>query len=170
MGSDLELRVRRLEDRALISERVVTYALAIDHRDWELFGDCFTDPLTADYSKAGGWPAGTISRTEHAARVSEMIDGFTVTQYLSPNHIIEFDGSDPNRAVCYSYMFAQHLLEDSEYGDSYLLRGTYTNHMLRTPSGWQIERITLRGKWSDGNPGVFAEAVTRRKIEKDSDQ
>jgi len=32
MATDLEPRVRRLEDRAVISERVIQYALGVDRR------------------------------------------------------------------------------------------------------------------------------------------
>ena len=53
MTFDLEARVRQLEDRVLISDRVISYAVAVDQRDWVLFADCFTDPVHADYSENG---------------------------------------------------------------------------------------------------------------------
>ena len=51
MTDDLESRVRRLEDRALISEVITKYAIAVHRRDWMMFADCFTDPVHADYSE-----------------------------------------------------------------------------------------------------------------------
>jgi len=53
MTTDLEARVRRLEDRAHISERVIKYAMAVDRADWEMFADCFTAPVHADSSENG---------------------------------------------------------------------------------------------------------------------
>ncbi|MGH9289802.1 MAG: nuclear transport factor 2 family protein, partial [Acidimicrobiales bacterium] len=60
-----------------------------------------------------------------------------------------------------SYMYAQHYLEGSEGGDFFLLRGSYTNHMLRTPDGWRIERLTQHASWSDGNQNALTEATAR---------
>ncbi|MGH9287750.1 MAG: nuclear transport factor 2 family protein, partial [Acidimicrobiales bacterium] len=141
MTTDLEARIRQLEDRALISERVIKYAIGVDRRDWEMFADCFTDPVHVDFS-ASGVPAADFARDDLVDLVRVPLSGFTATQHLSPNHVIEFDDNDPDRAICYSYMYAQHYLEGSEGGDFFLLRGSYTNHMLRTPDGWRIERLT----------------------------
>ena len=155
---DLAARIRRLEDRAAISERVVTYAVAVDRRDWQLFGDCFTDPVRVDYD---GAPVVDLRRDELVALVSGPLDGFTVTQHLSPNHLIEFDEADPDRAVCHSYMYAQHRLDGSAGGDYFLLRGYYVNGMRRTADGWRIEAIANRGTWVDGNENAVAEAAAR---------
>lgn len=127
MTMDMEARVRRLEDRAEISEAVIRYAVSVDRRDWTMFAGCFTDPVYADFSEAGG-AAATSPRAELVAGVAAVLDGFTVTQHLSPNHLIEFSDADQDRAVCHSYMYAQHVLEGSPGGEFYLLRGSYTSH------------------------------------------
>jgi hypothetical protein len=160
MTTDLEARVRRLEDRALISEQVIKYAVGVDRRDWAMFAECFTDPVYADFSQLGS-PAGTSSRAELVGGIAKVLDEFAATQHLSPNHIIEFDENDPDRAVCHSYMYAQHLLEGSEGGEFYLLRGWYANHMLRTPEGWRIERLIQHVGWQEGNTNAVTEAATR---------
>jgi hypothetical protein len=160
MSADLEARIRRLEDRAQISEQVIKYAIGVDRRDWQMFADCFTDPVYTDYS-AGGAEAGTFPRDEVVAGIAKVLDEFEVTQHISPNHVIEFDESDPDRAVCHSYMYAQHVLEGAEGGDYYLLRGSYTNRMARTAEGWRIEGIIQHRSWSDGNENAVAEAVAR---------
>jgi ketosteroid isomerase-like protein len=147
MTTDLEFRIRRLEDRALISERVIKYAVAVDRGDWKMFADCFTDPVHTDYSE-NGMPAAVFARDELAGIVRGALSRFTGTQHLSPNQLIEFDENDDDRAICYSYMHAQHRLED---GDVFLLRGAYTNHMLRTSDGWRIESLIQHVSWSEGN-------------------
>ena len=118
MLTDLHACTRRLEDRALISEQVITYALA-------------------------------VGRGDLVAIVRDDASGYTGTQHLSPNHVIEFDDSDADRAICYSYMYAQYHDEDSDGGDLFLLRGSYTNHMLRTSDGWRIERLVQHDSWRD---------------------
>jgi hypothetical protein len=164
MSTDLESRVRQLEDRALISERVIKYALAVDRADWEMYAGCFTDPVHIDFSEAG-LPAADFARDGFVGRVRVLLSGFTATQHLSPNHVIEFDESDPDRAICHSYMYAQHYLEGSEGGDFFLLRGSYTNHMLRTSDGWRIESLTQHVSWSEGNENALNESAARFQLE-----
>ncbi len=160
MTTDLEERVRRLEDRVLISERVIRYALAADRRDWALFAECFTDPVYADFSGVG-WEAGSISRADLVRGSAVVLNEFLHTQHLSSNHIIEFDETEPDRAVCYSSMYAQHLLDGSEGGDFYVVRGWYDNHMLRTADGWRIERLIQHVTWHQGNTNALSEAAAR---------
>ncbi|KXX61737.1 nuclear transport factor 2 family protein [Rhodococcus sp. LB1] len=148
MTTDLESRIRQLEDRALISERVIKYAMAVDRADWEMFADRFTDPVHADYSE-NGMPAADFARDDLVGIVRGALGGYTATQHLSTNHVIEFDENDSDRALCYSYMYAQHYREGSE-GGFFLLRGSYINHMLRTSDGWRIESLTQHVSWSDG--------------------
>jgi hypothetical protein len=162
MPIDLETRIRRLEDRAEISEQVIRYAVGVDRRDWKMLADCFTDPVYTDYSEFGS-SAGTASRAELVDGVAAVLDGFTATQHLSPNHLIEFDDGDPDRAVCHSYMYAQHLLEGAAGGEFYLLRGSYTSHLVRTLDGWRIERLIQHVGWQQGNTGAVAEAAARNR-------
>jgi SnoaL-like domain len=157
---DLEERIRRLEDRVLIGEQVIKYAVGADRRDWTMFGECFTDPVYVDFSGVG-WDAGTISRTDLVRGSAAVLSEFAYTQHLSSNHVIEFDESDPDRAVCYSSMYAQHLLEGSEGGEFYLVRGWYANHMLRTTEGWRIERLIQHVAWHEGNTNALSEAAAR---------
>lgn len=157
---DLAVRIGRLEDRALISERVVTYAMAIDRADWELYADCFTDPVHIDFSEAG-LPAADFPRDKFIGFARAGLEGFTARQHLSPNHVITFDDADPDRATCVSYMYAQHYLQDAVGGDFYLMRGWYTNHLLRTPEGWRIERLTQHISWPEGNLDLPGQAMAR---------
>jgi hypothetical protein len=32
------------------------------------------------------------------------------------------------------------------------MRGTYDNHLIRTPIGWKIASLTQRISWLEGNP------------------
>jgi len=48
-------------------------------------------------------------------------------------------------------MYAQHYLENFAGGDFYLLRGSYTSQLLRTPDGWRIESLVQQVGWQEGN-------------------
>ena len=154
MTTDLTSRVRQLEDRNAISERVIKYAMAIDRADWDLFASCLTDPVHIDFSEAG-MPAQDFPRDEFVGFTRNSLGSFTALQHLSPNHVIEFSATDPDRAICTSYMYAQHYLAGAEGGDFFLMRGSYTNHMLRTPDGWRIESLTQHVSWTEGNMNLF---------------
>ena len=140
--------MRRLEDRAAISETVTKYAVAVDRRDWTLFAGCFTDPVHADYSE-NGLPAAEFARDDLVAIVRDAVTGYTATQHLSTNHLIEFDDVDPDRAICTSYMYAQHYVDAADEGEFLLLRGSYTNHMVRANDGWRIERLFQHISWRE---------------------
>jgi len=160
MSHDLGTRLRRLEDRMAISEVVVKYGLGVDRRDWALFADCFTDPVDTDYSGLGS-PAKEWERDAFVENIRVHLSGFTATQHISPNHLVAFDEQDPDRAICTSYMYAQHYLEGSPNGDFYLARGSYDNHMLRSAEGWRIQRIVQHVFWQEGNLTAVAESAAR---------
>ncbi|MGH3167539.1 MAG: nuclear transport factor 2 family protein [Trebonia sp.] len=162
MPTDLESRIRRLEDRAEISELVIKYAVGVDRRDWKMFAGCFTDPAYTDFSELGS-AAGSSPRGELVDRIASVLDGYTVTQHLSPNHLIEFDDADPDRAVCSSYMYAQHVRQGPAGGEFYLLRGWYANHVVRTPGGWRIERLIQHVGWQEGSTRAVPEAARYRE-------
>jgi len=136
MTASLESRLRQLEDRAQISETVIRYAMGVDRRD-DLVG-----------------------------LVRDSLSGFTATQHLSPNHVIEFSPTDPDRATCHSYMYAQHYLENSAGGDFYLLRGSYTSQLLRTPDGWRIEILVQQVGWQEGNLNALTESRARYQADR----
>lgn len=160
MTTDLDARIRRLEDRIAISECVINYARAIDLADWELLASLFTDPVHVDFSEAG-MPASDLPRDAFVGFARQGLSGFDARQHLSPNHITEFDEQDPDRAVCVSYMYAQHYLQNADGGDFYLMRGWYENRLRRTPDGWRIERVTQHIFWNEGNLDLPAQAAAR---------
>jgi hypothetical protein len=146
----LEPRIRRLEDRIAISEVVIAYARSIDAADWASYATLFTDPVHIDFSEAG-LPASDFPRDQFVGFAAQGLEGWTARQHLSPNHTIEFDDTDPDRAICYSYMYAQHYLEGESGSDFYLMRGSYDNHLVRTAGGWKITSLTQHVFWVEGD-------------------
>lgn len=110
-------------------------------------------------------PPGDFPREQFVAFARTGLSGFDARQHLSPNHVVEFDADDEDHAVCHSYMYAQHYLADADGGDLYLMRGSYTNRMRRTPDGWRIERLAQHISWNEGNPTLPAQATTRAQTQ-----
>lgn len=151
--NDINSRVRRLEDRQAIVDVVVRYCVAVDSRDWDLYAECFAATVRTD--------SGELSGPDFVEMVKGALPAFRSTQHLSTNHLVIFDESEPDVAVCASDMFAQHYLEGSTDGPYYLLRARYRDELVRTPEGSKISAITATNRWEDGNLNAVAEAFER---------
>ncbi|MER5348383.1 nuclear transport factor 2 family protein [Streptomyces mirabilis] len=159
MSADsLEARIQRLEDRNAIVDVVIKYATSIDEADWEGYASIFTDPVHVDFSEAG-LPASDFPRDQFISFAAQGLGAWTARQHISPNHRVVFDETDPDKAICYSYMYAQHYLKDAPSGDFYLMRGSYDNHMVRTPDGWKIASLTQHIGWLEGNANAVQEVA-----------
>lgn len=158
--TDLESRIARLEDRAEISDVVTRYCTTVDARDWEGFATCFDESVATAFDSTGE-PLETSPREEWVAQVAAVLDGFTHTQHISSNHVYEF-GPASDRAICHSHMFAQHLLDGEADCSFYLLRATYTNHMVRTRQGWRIAGIHSHHRWVDGDEAAAISEARQR--------
>jgi hypothetical protein len=162
-GSDsLEARVKRIEDRQQISECVIRYAMSLDRADWDLFKDTIADPIYIDFSDWSGMEARSWGREEWAGFARDVLTGFDQRQHISPNHVITFKSED--EAVCTSYMFAQHLLRGAPGGDTFIMRGSYTNVLARREGGgWEINSMTQHFSWGEGNEDIFETSQERFK-------
>jgi 3-phenylpropionate/cinnamic acid dioxygenase small subunit len=143
----LEQRVQLLEDRAAIIDLVIDYAVAIDDGAWDRYAALFTDPVHIDFS-AAGLPAADFPRDQFAAFAAQGLSVWDARQHISPNHRVTVDDCDPDRAVCHSYMYAQHHKQGA---DLYLMRGAYDHHVVRTPDGWKIAKVVQHISWIEGS-------------------
>jgi hypothetical protein len=159
MSDTLERRIAELEARAQISECVIRYAMSLDRADWELMRATIGPEIFIDFSDWSGMEPRTWPADEWLRFADEALSGFDQRQHLSPNHVITF--TDDDHAVCESYMFAQHLLEGAPGGDAFVMRGSYTNLMERTPDGWRIVGMTQHFRWGEGNASIFDAARAR---------
>ena len=155
---DLEARVKRLEDRSEIIEKVIRYAIALDRRDWNAFTSLLTDEIFIDFSEWSGMEPRMWAVNEWAEFARTALNGFAVTQHISPNHVVTIEGDD---ATCISYMYAQHNLPGASGGDTLIMRGYYTNIMKRTPAGWKISKMKQHLTWAEGNEQIFDSARAR---------
>ena len=107
--------------------------------------------MHVDFSDAG-LPAADFPRDTFAAFAEQGLSGWTARQHISPNHQVTFDDTDPDAALCLSYMFAQHYAAGATGPKVYLMHGSYDNHMVRTADGWKITRVVQHLSWTDGDP------------------
>ena len=146
-----EAAIRRLVDRADVSDVVNGYATAVDTRDWALFGSLFADSVFLDFRSFHPSLYRHVSRAELVA-ITRSIEAFDATQHLSANHRHEFAG---DRATCVSYMHAGHFLKRDGVEHACFLYGFYTYELLRHGTGWLIDRYGLQITAQFGEPRVF---------------
>ncbi len=94
--TDLERRIRRLEDRAEIGELVTRYGLAMDDRDVDSFPAIFAADVRV-------WSAdGVIDATGYDAVVAMFRARFAVlgpSNHFTHDRLVDFDAADPDRAT-----------------------------------------------------------------------
>lgn len=93
--SDLEGRVRRLEDRARIEELAVRYGFAIDDRNFAAIAALFAADATLR-TKAGVIKGANLD--EVVAYFRNHLPNLTPSNHFVHGHVIDFDPDDPDLA------------------------------------------------------------------------
>ena len=150
--------VRRLLDRAEISDVQLRYATGTDFRDWELFRSCFTDEVEVDFSDGFGRPVVRLHADDWVKATAPRMESFTATHHMITNHVITFDGDDA--ATLVAYVRATHHRPNNMGDSDQTVYGYYTNRFERTSGGWRIARLKLTALWMTGNFGIFQAALT----------
>ena len=142
------MNVREIADRLDIEALLLRYGRALDTRDSELLESCFSADAVLEYDAAG--PATRAQFVERAKGLAK----FTVTQHVVTNISVRLDG-DHARAT--SYAHAQHVRGEAGGRETYLMGGTYTDDLERTPQGWRISRRRFACGWAAKRFDVLAD-------------
>ncbi len=73
--------VRRLHDRAEISDVQLRYATGPDSHDWELFRSCFTEEVEVDFSDGFGQPVVRVDADDWVRATAPRMESFRATQH-----------------------------------------------------------------------------------------
>lgn len=131
----------RTEDRLDINDVLSIYATAIDTRDWEMLRSVLTDHAVLDYTSSGG-PRGGFE--ECVGWLEASLSGFTMTQHLVTNVIVNDDG--PDAATSSSYVHCPLGIDKGEgRQDLFFSGGGYDDRLVKTSDGW---RIAERVQWT----------------------
>ncbi|WP_214401027.1 nuclear transport factor 2 family protein [Pseudonocardia lacus] len=149
--------VRRLHDRAEISDVQLRYATGTDSHDWELFRSCFTEEVEVDFSDGFGQPVVRVDADDWVRATAPRMESFRATQHMITNLVITFD--DDDRATCVAYVRASHHLPNGTGDSDQTVYGYYTNRFERTAHGWRIAAVKLTALWMTGNFGIFQAAM-----------
>ncbi|MCC7460842.1 MAG: nuclear transport factor 2 family protein [Gammaproteobacteria bacterium] len=146
---DLEARVQRLEDRAAISELLLSFARALDTRDYATYVENYADGGVLELPDPVKPGATIVLRKEEMLEaVPKSLGRYGATHHLSANHQIRIDG---DRASSVSYLQAVHVRAVPT--DHWSAGGWYECDYLRTARGWKFSRVRLSAVWLSGTPG-----------------
>lgn len=153
--TDLECRIRRLEDRAALQDLVVQYFVAADDDDYET--------LAATFAPDGTFSAGSFEGATgrdavvESLRSSRKLMGPTVH---TPNYAL-FKFQEDGRATG---LVGAHL-ELSMAGRTLFGAVRYTDDYVRIDGRWQILRRNMRtihmGPWEDVGTSLTSELCVR---------
>jgi hypothetical protein len=147
---DLRAKVRMLEDREAIRDVFITYAAAMDGKDWDLLGTVWADDVVFDHS-AYVWDGLSEAIWRGKADVMKQtvagVSRHFTAHHILTNHRMRIDG---DRAKAVVYLHSVHLddpLKPEEHGDH---GAWYLAELVRRPDGWKIRRLTHMPVWFSG--------------------
>ncbi len=153
-------RLQRMLDKQEIQESILRYASGVDMRDWELYRQCFTDPVEVDFSSWNGGEPSIIPAEQWVAAVKSTLSGFEATEHTLTNFVIDVRGDE---ATAVLHVSAQHYLPNNQGDSTLLLGGYYTHELVRAATDWKIRKARLTVTWTTGNRHIFA--LARKRVE-----
>ena len=135
---------QRAHDELEIAALLISYARAVDTKDWDLYRTVFTSDAHIDYS------AEVI-----VGSLDEVVDFFrgdfsalvSMSMHYVTNIESEFDGDTAQvRAMFYNPTRIHGMAELCVFG------GYYHHDMVRTPDGWRSRRLREEMMWTANSP------------------
>ncbi len=127
-----------LRDRAAIHDVVVGYFFAVDRRDWDAVGACFTPDAQLDYSVFRG------GVTDVVGAIASGLSQFERTMHFGGNVLIELRGDE---AHCQSYAICHHRLQRDGATWDRVCGLRYVDDLVRHDGGWRIHRRIAEFVW-----------------------
>lgn len=146
----MALKVDDLDRRLAVQDICVSYAVALDTRDWGWLRRLFLPAAVAEYGGELGSRQGYES-IEAACQAALL--PLTSSQHLMGNHLVTLRGGGDADAVC--YFQATHVKAGAPGGDFYTVAGRYDDHLVADGDAWRIARKVLTVMWTHGNPAVL---------------
>jgi SnoaL-like domain len=138
-GQDDTLSPQEVSDRLRIHDLLVTYAAAVDDRDWDALRSVFSKDAVLDYSMVGG---PRTSLDEAIPWLEKSLAAVPMTQHIITNVLVDLDGDTAEvRALLFNPLGPRQ--------GPMLLGGSYRDRAERTADGWRITELVAELTWSD---------------------
>lgn len=130
-----------------IKRQLITFARAMDNRDWEAIGAIITEDVRADFGI--GEVQGRSALVEF---MRSFLDNCGTTQHLLGNFIIEVTG---DTATSESYVSDMHLGKDNSDNLSFRTLGNYSDTWKKVGGVWLITQRVKDNRATTGSMDVF---------------
>ncbi len=138
-----ERTVQELADRVAIQDVIARVAIALDRRDPEMLGSCFTRDAVFEYvgvSKSTG--------AENIKWAAKRMERYSSSQHTLTTQRIQMRGDEADaETYAVNYFFAK---QDGEEREVMVNGGRYSDLLVRSGGRWQIQRRTLTLMWQRG--------------------
>jgi SnoaL-like domain len=122
--------------------------ICTDNRDWTCVKDVFAPEVVFDMtSLAGGTPERKTPR-QIADMWEQGLKGIKAIHHQAGNYQVTIKG---NEADLFCYGIAFHYLPNPTNQNTRTFVGSYQYHLIKTNTGWKIDRFKFNLKFIDGN-------------------
>jgi 3-phenylpropionate/cinnamic acid dioxygenase small subunit len=127
---------------------VMTYAEAIDTKDWELFRTAFTEDCAMTYGEPWGMIEGLDALADFAEFFHSPLDN---SRHGTTNfRISSIDGDTATGRCSVDALLVQ---AGAEGGDTLRVVGAYIDNFVKTSDGWKFSHREFTPIFSEGNDG-----------------
>jgi hypothetical protein len=151
-------KIAYLYDRALISDTIYRFFLALDEKAW----DTIPSLIDEQFLLAAATVAGQAQRLPAAEFVTQLVarnGGFAGTTHLNPGHIIDIDG---DHAHAKAHMYCPHWVDDTDTG-MFLAYGRYDIDLVRRADGWRMTDLLIHIDGARGDSAAVYAAAAQRQ-------
>lgn len=157
---------KNMEQEKQAIQGVVTQVfVATDNRDWENVEDAFNHQVLLDYTSMAGGEPSELTPAQITDSWKTILPGFDQTHHALSNFNVTV--SDKEATVTH-YGNADHFIDLENAEEVWTVVGTYDHHLVKTSTGWKIDRMTFNLKYMDGNmnlPRIAQERVKGIEVE-----
>ena len=134
--------------REQIIETVNKLFIYTDDRQWDKLQDeVFSPEVHFDMSSLGG-DISMMSAKQICDAWNAGFEGIDAINHLAGNYLVTVNDSE---ADVFVYATATHYKEATSQGKTREFVGTYNLHLIKTGTGWRIDRFKYNLKYTNGN-------------------
>ena len=135
----MDSNAQTIREQWAIIDVLSRYARGIDRKDAVLYRSCFTEEVDVDMGR--GLESG-IPADAWVDQALSVVERYEATQHIISNHVISLESG---QARCRAEVQAQHWNPTG----AWKIGGHYEDHLIKTETGWRIQRLTLKIRWSE---------------------
>lgn len=138
--------------RTAIENVVRTYSMAMDLKEWEIYGDLFTDEIDLQFPETTKGLRGVNPSSAWVDVVRHTISGWDGAQHIVTNVLVEQTGET---ATAQAYLQATHTLDLDGAMENHQMGALYDFGLVKVDNGWKIRSIKLEIVWDAGRWELF---------------